>query len=97
MESYRFVLFVAGMTTRVERAVDNLRHACDARLPGAYELEVVDVLEHPEVAEAEKVLATPTLIKRAPEPQRRIMGDVADAERALAALGVTATPEQDAR
>jgi circadian clock protein KaiB len=86
MDRYILKLYVTGLTTRSQRAMATLRRLCDAELAGRYELVVVDVLERPELAERDKVLATPTVIKERPEPERRIIGDLSDPGRVLAAL-----------
>jgi circadian clock protein KaiB len=79
---------VTGRTPRAERAIANLRQICDTDLRGEYELEIIDVLEHPQLAEDEKILATPTLIKRLPPPLRRVIGDLSDRDRVLLGLDV---------
>lgn len=84
-------LFIAGRTPRTERAIATLRHLIDERLIGyACELVVVDVLTDPQQAEDRRIFATPTLIKEAPPPQRRIIGDLADADGLLIALNLPA-------
>jgi circadian clock protein KaiB len=80
--TFRFTLFVTGMTPRTELALANLRRICDDRLIGC-ELDVIDVLEQPELAEQWKILATPTLIREAPPPRRRVTGDLSDTARVL--------------
>ena len=89
MEHYRFLLYVTGLSARVEHALEEFRRGCDQQLRGHYELVVIDVLEHPEAAEAEKILATPTLIKERPLPTRRVTGDLSDPARVLDILGVS--------
>lgn len=86
MSRFRLTLFVTGQTARAERAVANLRSICDDALGGEYELVVVDVLEQPQLADTERVVATPTLIKRLPLPPRRVIGDLSDREQVLLAL-----------
>jgi len=83
-------LFVTGHTARSEAAIRNLRQICEEDLAGEYELEIVDVLERPQLAEDEKILATPTLIKQLPPPLRRIIGDMSNSERVLLGLDVVA-------
>ncbi|QDV38523.1 circadian clock KaiB family protein [Tautonia plasticadhaerens] len=90
MDRYLLKLYVTGLTSRSQRAMATLRRLCEAELAGHYELLVVDVLERPELAERDKVLATPTLIKELPEPERRIIGDLSDPARVLAALELQA-------
>jgi circadian clock protein KaiB len=92
MDRYILKLYITGLTSRSQRAVATLQRLCDAELSGQYDLLVVDVLEQPELAERDKVLATPTVIKEHPEPQRRIIGDLSDAARVLAALDLHASP-----
>ena len=85
---YRFVLYIAGQSTRSERATAQLMRMCDDFLVGRCELVVIDVLEHPDIAESEKILATPTLVKEKPPPKRRVTGDLSDLGRVMSALGV---------
>jgi len=88
----RFVLrlYVSGMTARSMRAIDNLKKICEESLQGSYDLEVIDISQHPEAVSKEEVIATPTLIKDLPKPLRRIIGDLSDTERILVALNLTA-------
>jgi circadian clock protein KaiB len=79
---------VTGRTRRAEQAIGNLRRICDEELRGEYELEIIDVLENPQLAEDEKILATPTLIKRLPPPLRRVVGDLSDRDKVLLGLDV---------
>lgn len=83
---YHLKLFVTGQTPRSRRAIQNLYQTCQHMLDGRYELTIIDVLEHPELAEEEKILATPTLIKVSPPPLRRIIGDLSDVEKVLIGL-----------
>jgi circadian clock protein KaiB len=85
---YKLRLFVTGRTPQSQRAIQNLRSICEAEIPGDYEVEVIDVLENPELAERDKILATPTLVKRLPEPIRKIIGDLSDREKVLLGLNV---------
>jgi circadian clock protein KaiB len=88
MTKFKLRLYITGRTTQSQRAIDNLRALCERELQGAYEVEVIDVLEHPALAEKEKILATPTLVKRLPEPVRKIIGDLSDREKVLLGLDV---------
>src|SRR3954468_9663805 len=90
---YVLRLFVAGKTARASAAVANLRRICDEDLDGKYQLEVIDVIEQPDAAEAARVLATPTLIKMLPPPLRRIIGDLSDREKVLLGLELRARPD----
>lgn len=86
MTKFRLRLYITGRTPQSQRAIENLRSICEAELDGGYDVEVIDVLEHPSLAEHEKILATPTLVKRLPEPVRKIIGDLSDRERVLLGL-----------
>jgi circadian clock protein KaiB len=94
---YVLTLFVTGRTPRAEHAIANLRRICEEDLRGQYALEVVDVLENPQAAEDEKILATPTLIKRLPLPLRRVIGDLSDKDKVLYGLDVQPVRDDTAR
>jgi circadian clock protein KaiB len=79
-------LYVTGQTPRTERAIVNLRRICDESLGNQYQLFVIDVLEQPQLAEDERIIATPTLIKELPPPARRLIGDLSDMEKVLEGL-----------
>lgn len=79
-------LYVTGGTPRATSAVANLRRLCEELLNDAYEIIVIDVLEQPHLAEQDRVLVTPTLIKEIPPPARRVLGDLSDLERVAAGL-----------
>jgi len=85
---HRFRLFVGGNSLVSQRAQRNLRAICDAALRGEYELEVVDVVQRPEVAGREMIIATPTLVRVQPRPQVRIVGDMSDRRAILSALAL---------
>ncbi|MDY6994287.1 MAG: circadian clock KaiB family protein [Pseudomonadota bacterium] len=82
-------LYITGHTARSEQAVANLRALCEQQLAGHYELIIIDVLEHPELAEQEKILATPTLIKKMPLPLRRVIGDLSNTDKVLMGLDLS--------
>ena len=86
MDEFILRLYVTGKTPRSETAIANLRRLCEEDLEDRYRMEVVDVLEQPQLAEDEKILATPTLIKQLPPPLRRIVGDLSDKEKLLLGL-----------
>ena len=79
-------LYITGQTPASQRAIANMRHLCEKELKEQIDVEIVDVLEHPQLAEDEKILATPTLIKEVPPPLRRIIGDLSDKEKVLIGL-----------
>jgi circadian clock protein KaiB len=88
LSKYLLTLYVTGTSPRANIAIGNLQRICEQELVGQYELEVVDVLENPQRAEDEKILATPTLIKQLPPPLRRVIGDLSDKDKVLLGLEV---------
>jgi circadian clock protein KaiB len=80
-----------GKGPKAATAVANLRRTCEEELRGQYELQVIDVLEHPELAEQDNILATPTLIKQLPPPLRRLIGDLSNKQKVL--LGLEVVPD----
>lgn len=90
MTSYVLKLYITGRTPRAEQAITNIREICDRDLAGLYELVVIDVLERPQLAENERILATPTLVRELPPPLRRVVGDLSDKERVLVGLDLAA-------
>jgi len=85
---YVLRLFVTGTTPRSARAIQNLRGICEEKLQGRYDLEVVDIYQHPEQAKPDQIIVAPTLIKKLPLPVRRLIGDLSDEERVLAGLDI---------
>jgi circadian clock protein KaiB len=85
-KKYTIKLYITGQTARSFRAIENLKRICDGDLKDQYDLVVIDVLERPQLAEDEKILATPTVVKELPPPIRRIIGDLSDTERVLLGL-----------
>ena len=79
-------LYVIGQSAQSLRAIKNLRKICDEELSAAYELEINDILERPQLAEDERILATPTVVKQLPPPLRRVIGDFSDKEQVLLGL-----------
>ena len=88
---YLLKLYVTGTSPRAELAIANLRRICDQELQGQYQLEIIDVAEQPQLAEDDKILATPTLIKHLPPPLRRVIGDLSDKGKVLLGLEVRPT------
>jgi len=86
MNKTRLRLYITGQTSKSQVAIANMRRICAEELNGEYELDIVDVLERPQLAEEEKILATPTLIKSLPPPLRRIIGDLSNKEQVLLGL-----------
>ena len=79
-------LYVAGQTPRSLEAFSNLKKICEEYLKGRYSIEVIDLLENPRLAKGDQILAVPTLVRRLPEPVRKIIGSLADTERVLVGL-----------
>ena len=77
---------MAGTTARSTAALDNLRKICEEHLAGKYEIEVIDLLERPQLAKGEQIVAIPTLVRQLPEPVRKIIGDLSNRERVLIGL-----------
>lgn len=83
---YELRLYIAGQTSRSLAALSNLKRICEEHLQGRYRLEVIDLLEHPQLARGHQIVALPTLVRRLPEPIRKLVGDLSDTERALVGL-----------
>ncbi|HKH93935.1 MAG TPA: circadian clock KaiB family protein [Gemmatimonadaceae bacterium] len=88
MPELRLKLFVAGDSPRAREAASNLARVCEQMLPEEVVVETVDVLEHPDLAEAYRILTTPTVLREAPPPVRRATGDLKDADQLCAALAL---------
>jgi len=93
-ESEDFVLrlYVAGQTPKCMRAFSNLKRICEAHLTNRYRIEMVDLLHDPGQARDDQILAVPTLVRRMPEPVRKIIGDLSNTQRVLAGLDLSASP-----
>lgn len=85
-ERWRLRLYVAGRSPKCVAALENLKRFCEERMPGQYEIEVVDLLENPRLAKDDQIVAIPTLVRKLPEPLRRIIGDLSNAERMIVGL-----------
>lgn len=85
-EGYRLRLYVAGQTPKSILAFRNLKQMCEEHLHGRYELEIIDLLENPQLAGSDQILAVPTLVRRLPEPIKKIIGDLSNTERVLVGL-----------
>ena len=79
-------LYVAGHTAKSVAAFANLRRLCEEHLAGRYQIEVIDLLVHPQLARGDQIVAIPTLVRKLPQPIRRIVGDLSNTERALVGL-----------
>ncbi len=87
-KNYVLRLYVTGATPRSVRAIENVKKICEKHLKGYYRLDVIDLYQQPDLAQAEQVIAAPTLIKQLPLPVRRILGDMSKTERVLVGLGL---------
>ncbi|GHJ34896.1 circadian clock KaiB family protein [Streptomyces sp. TS71-3] len=94
MTDFAFRLYVAGQSERSSAAEANLRALAGERLPGGYELEVVDVVARPGLAEEQRILVTPTVVRLLPLPQLRVIGDLSDPPRVANALGLPGEPRE---
>ncbi len=84
--SYILRLYVAGQTPKCKAAFVNLKKICEEHLAGQYHIEVIDLLENPKLAQGDQILAIPTLVRKLPEPVRKIIGDLSNTERVLIGL-----------
>ena len=85
-EVWELRLYVAGKTPKSVAAFANLKKICEQHLPGRYSIEVVDLLEQPQLAAGHQIVAIPTLVRKLPEPLRKIVGDLSNTERTLVGL-----------
>lgn len=91
-EHYFLRLFITGSTPRSTRAIRNIRTICEEHLPGRYDLEVIDIYQHPEFTKPEQIVVTPTLFKKLPLPFRRMIGDLSNKDDVLVGLGILRRP-----
>ena len=85
-EKYQLRLYIAGQTPKSIVALRNLKEICEEHLQGRYEIEIVDLVENPQLAAGDQILAVPTLVRRLPEPIKKIIGDLSNTERVLVGL-----------
>src|SRR5712675_137034 len=86
VEKWELRLYTAGQTPRSLAAIRNLKKVCDEHLPGQYDIEVIDLLVNPKLAKDHQIVAIPTLVRKLPDPIRKIIGDLSDVERTLVGL-----------
>ncbi|HYN79092.1 MAG TPA: circadian clock KaiB family protein [Lamprocystis sp. (in: g-proteobacteria)] len=91
-ETWTLRLYVAGQTPKSILAFANLKRICEEHLAGRYQIEVVDLLEQPQLARGDQILAIPTLVRRLPAPVRKIIGDLSNTERVLVGLDLRSRP-----
>jgi len=85
-EHFELRLYVAGQTPRSLAAMANLKKLCEEHLPGKYRIEVVDLMQNPQLAKGDQIVAIPTLVRRLPPPLKKIIGDLSNSERVLVGL-----------
>ena len=91
-ERYVLRLYITGMTPRSTEAFASIKALCEQRLQGRYELEVIDIYQHPQLAIDEQIIAVPTLVKLLPAPLRRLVGDLSNEDRVLLGLDLRRKP-----
>ena len=84
--TYQLRLYIAGQTPKSLLALTNLKRICETHLSGRYEIEIIDLLQNPQLASGDQILAVPTLVRRLPEPITKIIGDLSNTERVLVGL-----------
>ena len=85
-EKWNLRLYTAGQSPKSLAALDNLKRMCEQHLPGRYTIEVVDLLKNPRLAKDDQIVAIPTLVRKLPDPVRKVIGDLSNVERALVGL-----------
>lgn len=92
---WHLCLYIAGRTTKSIDAISNLKKMCDEYLTGHYNIEIIDLLEQPEFAEVDQIIAIPTLIRKLPLPIRKIIGDLSNQEKVLLGLEIKPLPKDN--
>jgi circadian clock protein KaiB len=87
-ERFELRLYVAGQSPKSVQAIENLRRVCEEYLPGRYNIELIDLVEHPRLVRGDEIIAVPTLVRRLPEPMRKIIGDLSDTDTVLVGLQI---------
>lgn len=87
-EQFSLRLYVAGQTPKSLTAFANLKRLCEEHLPGQYRIEVVDLVKNPHLAQADQIIALPTLVRRLPEPIKRLVGDLSNSERVILGMDI---------
>ena len=85
-DKWELRLYVAGQTPKSIAAFSNLKRVCEEYLPGKYQIEIVDLIKTPQLAQGDQIIAIPTLVRKLPEPVRKIIGDLSNTERVLVGL-----------
>lgn len=87
-KKYELRLYIAGKTAKSVAALQNLKKYCEEHLKGQYKIEVIDLLVQPQLAEGDQIFAIPTLVRKVPEPIRKIIGDLSNEEKVLVGLNI---------
>ena len=87
-DTFLLRLYVAGQTPKSVRAFENLKRLCEEHLADRYEIEIIDLLERPQLGRGDQILAIPTLVRRLPAPMKKIIGDLSNTERVLVGLDI---------
>lgn len=87
-QTWELKLYIAGKTEKSETALRNLKKYCTEHLEGRYKIEVIDLLKKPQLAEGDQIFAVPTLVRRVPQPMRKIIGDLSNEEKVLVGLNI---------
>ncbi len=87
-KTWELRLYIAGKTQKSVDALNNLKKYCEEHLQGQYKIEVIDLLVNPQLAEGDQILAIPTLVRKFPEPMRKIIGDLSNEEKVLVGLNI---------
>ena len=87
-EGYNLRLYVAGQTPKSIAAIANLKNLCERHLAGRYSIDIVDLMQNPSLAQRDQIVAIPTLVRKLPEPIKRIIGDLSNTERVLIGLDI---------
>lgn len=86
-------LYIAGTTPKAVTALENLKRICEEHLSDQYHIEVIDLLKNPQLAQGDQIIAVPTLVRKLPEPIRKIIGDLSNTERVLVGLDLKSQPK----
>lgn len=86
LDRWTLRLYVAGQTPRSVAAFANLKRLCEERLPGRYNIEVIDLVKHPHLAQGDQIVAIPTLVRKLPEPIKRVVGDLSNVEKVVVGM-----------
>lgn len=85
---WQLLLYIAGQTPKSIKALSNIKKYAEEYLPGIYSIEIIDLLSNPQLAEGDQILAVPTLVRKFPEPMRKIIGDLSNEEKVLVGLNI---------